>query len=74
MTPDPTRDEAAKLIDVWRVTLPDDDPTKGGCIFDREECAKAFAAEESEPGEPLQIHKEKMPKEKYENLPDFAGF
>ena len=59
------------LIDVWRVTIPGEG---GGCLFDREECAKAFADENSEPNEPLQINKEKMHKEIYDNLDEFAGF
>lgn len=60
----------ASLIDVWRVNVPGE---SGGLIVDSE--AAAIDAARDETGEePLEITKEKMHREIYENLPEFGGF
>lgn len=56
------------LIDVWRVTV--NPGEKGGCICGSEAEAREMAGAD----EPMTITKEKMHREIFENLPDFAGF
>lgn len=58
------------LIDVWRVTISPGD--KGGCICGSEAEAREMAGDD--PEEPMTITKERMHREIFENLPDFAGF
>lgn len=60
----------ATLIDVWRVTI--DPGDKGGCICGSEAEAREMAGDD--PAAPMTITKEKMHREIFENLPDFAGF
>lgn len=58
------------LIDVWRVTISPGD--KGGCICGSE--AELLEMAGNDPAEPMTITKERMHREIFENLPDFAGF
>lgn len=59
----------SSLIDVWRVTVPGE---KGGCICGSEEEAREMAGDD--PDAPMDITKERMHREVFENLPEFCGF
>lgn len=57
------------LMDVWRVQTPGD---AGGLIADSEEQAREIAIED--PEAPLEVTPQKMHREIFERLPEFAGF
>jgi hypothetical protein len=59
----------ASLMDVWRVCVPGE---SGGCIVDDEKQAREMATED--PDAPLEVHHQRMHREIFENLPEFAGF
>ncbi len=59
----------ASLIDVWRVQTPGD---AGGLIVDDEAIARQVAGEDDEA--PLEVTKQQMHRECFEQLGEFNGF
>lgn len=57
------------LMDVWRVQTPGD---PGGCIVSSERQAREMATEDH--GASLEVTPQKMHREIYERLEEFAGF